>query len=87
MDVCIGFGTAKMAFDYKKLKEKAREYSIEAKMKHILADIGVIDEKMKRLSKQREKLTVVYEGLKDQKIIRDAKATCLADDWQQGETN
>lgn len=76
-----------MEVDYKKMKENAREQSIEAKMKHILADIAIIDDKMKRLSKQREKLTVVYEGLQDQKLVRDAKATCLSKDWQQGMSN
>lgn len=69
------------------MKEAAREESIEAKMKHILADITSIDDKMKRLSKQRECLVTRYEELKDAKLIRDAKACSTEQDWEKGKRN
>lgn len=73
-----------MSADIKRLKEIAREESIEAKMKHILADIGSIDEKVKRLTKQRETLMQRYEELKDAKLIRDAKNCSTEQDWAKG---
>lgn len=62
----------------------AREESIEAKMKNILADVASIDEKAKRLAKQREKLMLAYEKLKDAKIIKDAQTSILEQNWQEG---
>lgn len=61
-----------------------REDCIEAKMKRILADITSIDEQTKRLAKQREILFQQYEELKDAKLIRDAKACSVQEDWDNG---
>lgn len=73
-----------MSADIRHLKEAARDESLEAKMKHILADIAAIDEKAKRLAKQREKLMLRYEELKDAKLIRDAQAVIVDNDWDRG---
>lgn len=73
-----------MSADIRQLKEAARDESLEAKMKHILADIASIDEKAKRLARQREKLMLHYEALKDAKLIRDAKTVIVDKDWEHG---
>lgn len=73
-----------MSADIRQLKEAARDETLEAKMKHILADIAAIDEKAKRLAKQREKLMLRYEELKDAKLIRDAQAVIVDQDWDRG---
>lgn len=66
------------------MREFAREEGLEAKMKNILADIAAIDEKAKRLAKQREKLMLRYEELKDAKLIRDSESCIVKEDWDQG---
>lgn len=68
----------KMSADIRQMKEDAR------KMKHILADIASIDEKAKRLAKQRERLMLRYEELKDAKLIRDSKAVIVDQDYGRG---
>lgn len=73
-----------MSADIRQLKEAARDETLEAKMKHILADIAAIDEKAKRLAKQREKLMLRYEEIKDAKLIRDAQAVIVDQDWGRG---
>lgn len=73
-----------MSVDFKRLKEQAREDSIEAKMKHILADVSGIEEKMKRLAKQREVLLQRLEELKDAKLIRDTQIVSDVDKWGKG---
>lgn len=66
------------------MRESAREEGLEAKMKNILADIAAIDEKAKRLAKQREKLMLRYEEIKDQKLIRDTESCIVKEDWNRG---
>lgn len=56
-------------------------------MKRTLTDITDIDDKMKRLAKQRETLMQQYEELKDTKLIRDANACSVEQDWQNGTYN
>lgn len=65
----------------------ARQESLEAKMKNILADVASIDERLKRLSRQREKLMMRYEELNETKLMKDAKAICTKDhaqEWEKG---
>lgn len=73
-----------MSTDDKKIKELAREDNIEAKLRNTLAQISSVDDKILRLSKHREKLVSRYEELKDEKIIRDARACTLDVDFENG---
>lgn len=73
-----------MSTNVKRSKEMPREECIETKMKRILADITSIDEQTKRLAKQRETLLEQYEELKDVKLIRDAQACSVEEDWENG---
>ncbi|XP_031620105.1 ATP-dependent DNA helicase Q1-like [Contarinia nasturtii] len=72
-----------MSADIRHLKESAREDSFEAKMQKILDDVDAIDEKIKRLGKQREKLMINYEKLKDAKIMKDAYTSILDENWER----
>lgn len=74
-----------MSAEIKRMREIAREASLEAKMKHILGDISGIDDKMKRLAKQRETLMQRYEELNDAKLVRDAQTISVDKDWEKGE--
>lgn len=65
----------------------ARQESLEAKMKHILADIASVDERMHRMAKQREKLMHRYEELKESKLLHEARAINTKEqerDWEKG---
>lgn len=73
-----------MSANVKRSKEMPREECIETKMKDILAKITGLDEKMKRLAQHRETLLQQYEELKDAKLIRDAQACCVEQDWDHG---
>lgn len=73
-----------MSANVKRSKEMPRKECFETKMERILADITIIDEQTKRLSKQREILVQQYEELKDAKLIRDAKACSVEQDWENG---
>lgn len=73
-----------MSSDIKRMKEKAREESLDAKMNNILADITGIDDKIQRLSKQRETLVRSYEKLKDTKIIKEAQIAASNLNWENG---
>lgn len=76
-----------MSANIREMKEMARQESLEAKMKHILADITSIDERLSRLNRQREKLMCRYEELKETKLLMDAKAVSTkehTEEWEQG---
>lgn len=78
-----------MSADVRELKEMARQESIEAKMKHILADVASIDERLKRLYHQREKLMSRYDELKETKLLHDARASCTKEneeEWSKGKS-
>lgn len=87
----FGFGifcaNKKMSANIRDMKEMARQESLEAKMKHILADITSIDERLSRLNRQREKLMCRYDELKETKLLMDAKAVNTkeyTEEWEQG---
>lgn len=73
-----------MSANAKRSKEMPRDECIDTKMQHILAEVTSIDEKIKRLAKHRETLLTQYEELKDAKLIRDAKACSVEQDWEHG---
>lgn len=76
-----------MSGDFEETSKRSfseESFDLETKMRNILNEISVIDDKLTRINRNRERLVKSYEKLKNEKLIRDASFCVNDQDWDHG---